>query len=112
MSSDREYLDYILDQLSDVDGISCRGMMGEYIIYLHGKVIGGIYDNRFLIKAVPSAIALMPDSPHELPYPGAKEMLLVDDVDNREFLAELLTAIYSELPEPSEKQNRHKKRES
>ena len=98
MSSSKDYLEYILDQLSGLDDISYRAMMGEYIIYYCGKVVGGIYDDRFLVKPVKAALAMMPDADLELPYEGAKEMLLVDDVENREFLRELLEAMYDELP--------------
>ncbi len=103
MSSSNEYLEYILEQLSDLDEISYRAMMGEYIIYYCGKIIGGIYDDRFLIKPVKSAMAMMPEANMEFPYEGAKEMLLVDDVDDREFLKELLEAMYEELPAPRKK---------
>ena len=103
MASTKEYLDFILEQLSDLDEISFRAMMGEYIIYYRGKVVGGIYDDRFLIKPVKSAVAMMPDAEMELPYEGAKEMLLVDDVENKEFLRELLEAMYYELPAPKKK---------
>ena len=103
MASSREYLDFILEQLSELDGISYREMMGEYILYRHGKVIGGIYDDRFLVKPTKSAAALMPDAARELPYEGAKEMLLVDNVDNRTFLKGLLTAMDQELPPPKPK---------
>ena len=103
MASSKEYLEYILDQLSGLDDISYRAMMGEYIIYYRGKVVGGIYDDRFLVKPVKSAMAMMPDANLELPYEGAKEMLLVDDVENREFLRELLEAMYDELPAPKKK---------
>ena len=98
MASSKDYLDYIMDQLSGLDDISYRAMMGEYIIYYRGKVVGGIYDDRFLVKPVKAAVAMMPDADMELPYEGAKEMLLVDDVENREFLRELLDAMYPELP--------------
>ena len=100
MASDKEYLDFILDQLSLADGITYRPMMGEYIIYCRGKVIGGIYDNRFLVKPVKSARELMPDADLELPYEGGKEMLLVDNVEDREFLALLAGKLYDELPAP------------
>lgn len=103
MSSSNEYLEYILEQLSDLDEISYRAMMGEYIIYYRGKIIGGIYDDRFLIKPVKSAMAMMPEANMEFPYEGAKEMLLVEDVDDREFLKELLEAMYEELPAPRKK---------
>ena len=77
--------------------------MGEYILYYRGKIVGGIYDDRFLVKPTKSAIAMMPDASMELPYEEAKEMLLVDDIDNREFLGKLLEAMYEELPEPKKK---------
>ena len=98
MASSKEYLEFILDQLSGMDEISHRAMMGEYIIYYRGKIIGGIYDDRFLVKPTKSAMALMPDANLELPYEGAKEMLLVDDVENKVFLRELLEVMYPELP--------------
>ena len=103
MASTKGYLDFILEQLSDLDEIRFRAMMGEYIIYYRGKVVGGIYDDRFLIKPVKSAVAMMPDAEMELPYEGAKEMLLVDDVENREFLYELLEMMYDELPVPKKR---------
>ena len=98
MASSKEYLDFILGQLSELDEITYRAMMGEFIIYYRGKIIGGIYDDRLLVKPVKSAIAYMPSASYELPYEGAKEMLLVDEVDNREFLTDLFNAMYEELP--------------
>lgn len=106
MASGKEYLDFILDQLSDLDSISYRAMMGEFIIYYRGKIVGGIYDDRLLVKAVPSAIAYMPDASYELPYKGAKEMLLVDEVDNKTFLTGLFNAMYDELPAPKPKKKK------
>ena len=103
MASSKEYLNFILEHLSELDDVSHRAMMGEYIIYYHGKVIGGIYDDRFLVKPATSAVAMMPNAEMELPYDGAKEMLLVDDVDKKEFLRELLEAMHSELPAPKKK---------
>ena len=100
MASSKEYLDFILDQLSELDGVSWRKMMGEYILYRHGKIVGGIYDDRFLVKPTRSAAAMMPYAGREIPYEGAKEMLLVDNVENREFLRELLEAMDGELPAP------------
>ena len=102
MASSREYLDFILEQLSGLENVTWKAMMGEYIIYWRGKIVGGIYDDRFLVKPVKSALAMMPDAERELPYEGAKEMLLAD-VDNREFLEELLEAMYDELPAPKQK---------
>lgn len=98
MASSKEYLDFILEQLSKLDDVSYRAMMGEYIIYYRGKIVGGIYDDRFLVKSTKSAAAMMPNAEMELPYDGAKKMLLVDDVDNKEFLRKLLEAMYEELP--------------
>ncbi len=105
MASTKEYLDFVLEQLSGLDEISCRAMMGEYILYYRGRIFGGIYDDRLLVKTVPAAVKLMPDATMELPYDGAKEMILVDDVDNREFLCELVKAMYEELPAPRKKKN-------
>ena len=103
MSSSKEYLEYILDQLDDLDDITYRAMMGEYIIYYHGKIVGGIYDDRFLVKPVNAALEMMPDANMELPYEGAKEMLLVENVEDREFLRNLLESMYEELPAPKRK---------
>ena len=103
MASDKEYLDFILEQLSGLEEISWRAMMGEYIIYYRGRVIGGVYDNRFLVKPTKTALAMMPEAERELPYEGAREMLLVDNVDNRAFLCELIEAVYDELPTSTKK---------
>jgi len=103
MASTKNYLDFILEQLSDLDEISYKAMMGEYIIYYRGKIVGGIYDDRFLVKPVKSAISLMPDATFEIPYDGAKEMILVNNVDDKNFLTELLNAMYDELPAPKKK---------
>jgi len=106
MASGREYLDFILEQLSGLESITYRAMMGESILYYRGKIVGGIYDDRFLVKPTKSAMEMMPDADREIPYEGAKEMLLVDNVDNREFLSELLTSMYDELPEPKKRTGR------
>ena len=103
MASSKDYLDFILEQLSELDDITYRAMMGEYIIYYCGKVVGGIYDDRFLVKPVKSAVKMMPEACMELPYEGAKEMLLVDNVENKEFLRNLIEAMYEELPAPKKK---------
>ena len=103
MASSKAYLAFILEQLSELDEISFKTMMGEYIIYYRGKVVGGIYDDRFLVKPVKSAVAMMPNADRELPYEGAKKMLLVENVENREFLRELLEAMYDELPLPKKR---------
>lgn len=100
MASSKAYLEFILGQLSGLEEITYRAMMGEYIIYYRGKIVGGIYDDRFLVKPVKSAISLMPDAIYELPYEGAKKMLMVDDIDSKEFLSNLLSVMYEELPEP------------
>lgn len=103
MASSKEYLDFILEQLSELDDVTYHAMMGEYIIYYRVKIVGGIYDDRFLVKLTKSAAAMMPDADRELPYEGAKKMLLVDNVENKEFLRELLEAMYEELPAPKKK---------
>lgn len=103
MASSKEYLDYILEQLSEFDEITYRAMMGEYIIYYRNKVIGGIYDDRFLVKNIKAAADLMPEAALELPYDGAKEMLMVDDVENKGFLRELLETMHDALPTPKKR---------
>ena len=103
MASSKEYLEFIIEQLSLLEDITYKAMMGEYIIYYRGKIVGGIYDDRFLVKQTKSSLKLMPDADLELPYEGAKEMLMVDEVDNREFLRELFDAMYPELPAPKKK---------
>lgn len=103
MASSKEHLEYILEQLSELDDITYRAMMGEYIIYYKGRIAGGIYDNRFLVKPIKAAVKLLPDAPHEKPYEGAKEMLLIENTDDRELLAKLFRAMYDELPVPKKK---------
>ncbi|MGN0459570.1 MAG: TfoX/Sxy family protein [Ruminococcus sp.] len=103
MSSSKEYLNFVLEQLSDLEDVTYRPMMGEYIIYYRGKIIGGIYDDRFLVKPVSSALAMMPSVVKESPYEGAKEMLLVEDIEDKEFLAKLIEGMYDELPMPRKK---------
>lgn len=103
MASSKVYLDFIIEQLSEVGEVTYKAMMGEYIIYHRGKIVGGIYDDRLLVKPVKAAVSLMPDATYELPYEGAKEMLLVEAVDNKEFLTKLIVAMYDELPAPKKK---------
>lgn len=103
MASSKEYLEFILGQLSELEEITYRAMMGEFIIYYRGKIVGGIYDDRLLVKPVKSAISYMPTPSYELPYEGAKEMLLIDEVDNKEFLMGLFYAMYDELTAPKSK---------
>ena len=95
MASSKEYIEFVLEQCS---ALSARAMMGEYVLYYGGKVVGGVYDNRLLVKPTRSALALLPDAPRELPYEGAKEMLLVEDIEDRELLAKLFEAMCEELP--------------
>lgn len=106
MASSRKYLEYVLEQLSELEEISYREMMGEFIIYYRGKIVGGIYDDRLLVKPVKSAISYMPTVIYELPYAGAKEMLLVDEVDDKVFLTGLFCSMYDELPIPKPKTKR------
>lgn len=103
MASSKEFLQFILEQLSGLDDISYRPMMGEYIIYYRGKIVGGIYDDRLLVKKTKSAQALMPAAICDFPYDGAKEMLLVDEIDDKELLTKLFEAIYGELPMPQKR---------
>ena len=106
VASSKEYLDFLLEQLSELTDITYNSMMGEYIIYYQEKIVGGIYDDRFLVKPVKSAMKFMPTADYELPYEGAKEMLLVDDVDNKDFLAALFNSMYEELPAPKVKKKK------
>lgn len=103
MASKRESLEYVLEQLSLADGITYRAMMGEFLLYYRGTVFGGIYDDCLLVKDVPSARALLPGAPEEQPYPGAKKMLLVENMENRQLLARLVEAMYPALPQPRKK---------
>ena len=96
MASSKEYLNYVSDQLSELDGITFKPMMGEYILYYRGKAVGGIYDDRFLLKPTPAAKAALPDAPSEIPYPGAKPMLAAD-VDDRAMLNMIIPAIADEV---------------
>ena len=98
MASSKEYLDFIMEQLSELEGISYRAMMGEYIIYYKDKIVGGIYDDRLLVKTVKSAVEYMSNVKYELPYVGAKKMLLVDNIDDKEYLSGLFNAMFDELP--------------
>ena len=106
MASSKEYLHFILEQLSTLDDISYRAMMGEYILYYRGKIVGGIYDDRLLVKKTRSALECMPAAVCDFPYEGAKEMLLVEEVDNKEFLTKLFDAMYDELPLPKSRRRK------
>ena len=102
MASSKEYLEYVLDLLSDLDDITHRYMMGEYVLYYRGKVFGGVYDDRFLVKPTKTALQMLTDAKREIPYEGGKEMLLVD-IEDKSFLRELLESMYNDLPEPKKK---------
>ena len=102
MASSKDYLEYVLEQLSEAGDVTSRAMMSEYILYFRGKVIGGIYDNRFLVKPVQAARNMMPDAPED----GAKPMLMVENIEDREFLKELFEAMYDELPAPKPKKKK------
>ena len=103
MASSKDYLTYVLDQLSGLDGVACKPMMGEYILYYQGKIFGGVYDDRLLVKPTETAKAMLPNAPYALPYDGAKEMLLVEELDDRARLTALVDAMAPELPTPKQK---------
>lgn len=103
MATSKEYLTFILDQLSGLEDVTCRSMMGEYILYYRGKIAAYLCDDRLLVKPVEAARKMLPEAPMEPPYPGAKDMLLVENVDDRAFLAALLDAMEPELPLPKPK---------
>ena len=107
MPTSKEYLEYVLDQCPDET--TYRAMMGEFVLYYREKVFGGVYDNRVLVKPTASALRLMPDAPRELPYEGAREMLLLDRLDDREFVKELLEAMYGELLQPKKRKKTERK---
>lgn len=106
MASSREYLNYVLEQLSGLEGVTYRAMMGEFILYHRGKIAAYVCDDRLLVKPLPSAVAFLPEAPREPPYEGAKEMILVEDVDDRDFLTALFAAMQEELPEPRTKKKK------
>ena len=99
MATSKEYLIFIEEQLSGVEGITYRQMMGEYIVYYNGRIAAYICDNRFLVKPVPAAVAMLPGAIYEPPYEGAKDMILVENVDDSNLMTKLFYAIYDELPE-------------
>ena len=103
MASGKEYLEFILNRLSLLDAITYRPMMGEYIIYYRGKIVGGIYDGRFLVKQTPASKSFLPNAPLKVPYKGAKSMLLVENTDDSAFLKELITAMEKDLPLPKKR---------
>ena len=103
MSSTWEYMEFVMDNLCELDGVSYRAMMGEYVIYYAGKVVAGVYDDRFLVKPTPGAKSLLPNAPMEIPYPGGRPMMMVEDVENRELLRNLFDAIWADLPAPKRK---------
>ena len=106
MASSKEFLNFISEQLSGLDDIAFKPMMGEFLLYYRGKLVGGIYDDRLLVKPVKSAVDYMPEASCSLPYEGAKEMLLVDNVDDREYLKGLFEAMYPDLPAPKVKKQK------
>ena len=107
MATNRDFLDYVLEQLSLLKDVTYRPMMGEYIIYCKDKIIGGIYDNRFLIKPCKAALEMMPEARMEYPYEGGKKMLLVEDLDDKRFLCDLINGMYDELPVTNKKKNKN-----
>ena len=97
MASSKEYLEYVLEQLNETEGLRYRPMMGEYLLYCRDKLVGGVYDDRLLVKPTKSALLLLPDAPREEPYPGGKPMLLVTEMENKRLLRELLEAVASDV---------------
>lgn len=106
MATSKDYINFIMEQLSALDGVETRRMIGEYIIYFCGKIAAYVCDNRLLVKLVPAAEKYLPGARHEPPYDGAKDMLLVEEVDNPDFLTGLFEAIYDELPAPKPKKKK------
>ena len=106
MSTSKDFLNFVLEQLSELDEITYRMMMGEYIIYYKGKIAAELCDNRFLVKPVDAAVKYIPNAVYEPPYEGAKPMILVENLDDREYLTGLFEAIYPELPAPKPKKKK------
>ena len=105
MASTNQYLEFVLDLLGELDDVAHRKMMGEYVLYYRGKVIGGIYDDRFLLKVTPASSRLLPEAPRAIPYEGAKEMLLVE-VEDRDTLHDVVDAMWQELPAPKKRKKK------
>lgn len=103
MASSTEYLEYVLGLLAGVPEVTTRKMMGEYLLYASGKLFGGVYDDRFLVKDTPASRAALPTS--EIPYDGASAMMLVD-IEDRDFVANLVISMLSELSEPQPRRRR------
>ncbi len=106
MATSKDFLNFVLEQLSELDEITYRMMMGEYIIYYKGKIAAELCDNRFLVKPVDAAVKYIPNAVYEPPYEGAKPMILVENIDSREYLTGLFEAIYPELPAPKPKKKK------
>lgn len=108
MATSKEYLNFILEQLAQLDGISHRQMMGEYMIYYNGKLAAYLCDNRLLVKSTKAALDYIENHVFEPPYDGAKDMLLVENADDAEYLTGLFNAVYDDLPTPKNKKNKNK----
>ena len=102
MSSTDQYLEFVLDLLGELDDVAHHKMMGEYVLYYRSKVVGGIYDDRFLLKVTPASERLLPEAPRAIPYEGAKEMLLVE-VEDRDALRDVVDAMWEEVPTPKKR---------
>ena len=103
MATTKDYLNFVLDQLSGLPEVTSRSMMGEYLLYYRGKLFGDVCDNRLFLKPVPAAVELLPGAAYAPPYPGAKDMLLMEELDDRELLARVVEAMYPQLPEPKKR---------
>ncbi|MGN0641151.1 MAG: TfoX/Sxy family protein [Oscillospiraceae bacterium] len=112
MATSKDFLNYVLEQLAGLDEITYRMMMGEYIIYYKGKIAAELCDNRFLVKPVDAAVKYIPNAVYEPPYEGAKPMILVENLDDREYLTGLFEAIYPELPAPKPKKKKREQEET
>ena len=105
MSSTDQYLEFVLDLLGELDDVAHHKMMGEYVLYYRSKVVGGIYDDRFLLKVTPASERLLPEAPRAIPYEGAKEMLLVE-IEDRDALFDVVSAMWEELPVPKQRKKK------
>lgn len=108
MATSKEYMEFLMEQLSELDGVYYRSMMGEYLIYYKDKVAAYICAERFLVRPVPSAIRLLPEAEYDsMTDGGRKKLLRFDDVDNRELLIDLFVSIYEELPKPKARKKKN-----
>lgn len=108
MSTSKSYMEFIMGQLGRLEDIRSRQMMGEYIIYYKDRIFAYVCDDTFFVKPVPSAFEMLPDAPLRPPYRGAKDMIVVENVDDARFLCRLAEKVFPELTVPKKKAKKSK----